>query len=886
MAPMLTGSRVGDYEIGALLGAGAMGHVYRAHDPRLGRDVAVKVLASEIASDGDGRARLAREARLLAAVNHPNIAAIHDVQTVDGTLAIVMELVEGETLAERLSRAYGRGLRSAEVTQIARQLVDALDAAHEQGIVHRDLKPANIKLTPDGVVKVLDFGLARVTAPAADASDAVTAPIATGEGSIVGTPAYMSPEQVRGRLPDARADIWAFGCVLYELSTGRRPFDGATVTDTLAAVLEREPDLTVLADRMPPVLQRLVTRCLAKDPKARLRAIADARDALDSAEEPQPAVPRATRRRGIAVAVALVALALTIASGAAWMRWRGATDRQPTPSVRFSFATPRSTSATDLALSPDGFRLAFVVASSDGQGTEPAIHTRTLDELESVPLAGSSSGLRPFWSPDGRTIAFGARGALHKVATAGAQPQVICECLASTFLGGTWSDDGTIVFAVAGRGLQSVAAGGGEPQPLTMLDAARGDQLHGWPAFLPGGRRFLYTVVRTPLTESAVYVGSRDGREPVEVLRAASLAVYSPPGYLLFHREESLMAVPFDATTLRTTGEPVRIADGVAVRAGNGNAQAGLTVSASGTLAYRAPDATLPSELVWYDRLGRRTGTIPLPAGAYRGVALSPDDRQVAVHRHDGRGGGVWLWDTSRELLSRLTFGNHDITPLWTADGTTVVFGSYRDEAQPSAYRVPASSGREERIVRHAFPESVTPDGARLLYAHAPGNTLDIFEASMTGEAQPRPLISTPAVDALARISPDGRWLAYMSGQTGSAELYVQPFPDGPRVQITSGGGTFPAWSRGSRELFYVTRDGTMWTVGLRAEGARIIPGKPRALFKTAALFGSHGAGGSAYMPYDVSADGQRFVVIEAATAAQEPPIVVDLNWTSRIGAR
>jgi Tol biopolymer transport system component len=695
----------------------------------------------------------------------------------------------------------------------------------------------------------------------------------------------MSPEQIRGRLLDARADIWAFGCLLYELSSGRRPFDGASVTDTLAAVLEREPDLTVLADRMPPVLQRLVARCLAKDPKARLRAIADARDALVLAEEPQLAVPRATRRRGIAVAGALAALALIIAGGAAWMRWRAALDGQPAPSVRFSFTTPQSTSATDLALSPDGFRVAFVVANRNGPG-EWAIHTRTLDELESVPLAGSDSGLRPFWSPDGRTIAFGARGALRKAATAGAKPQVICECLESAFLGGTWGDDGTIVFAVAGRGLQSVAAAGGEPQPLTTLDAARGDVFHGWPAFLPGGRRFLYTVIRTPITESAVYVGSRDGQEPVEVLRAASLAVYSPPGYLLFHREESLMAVPFNATTLRTTREPVRIADGVAVRAGNGNAQAGLTVSASGTLAYRAPDSTLPSELVWYDRVGRRTAIIPLPAGAYRGVALSPDDRQVAVHRHEGRGGGIWLWDTSRELLSRLTFGNHDITPVWTADGTTVVFGSYRDDAQPSAYRVPAGGGREERIVRDAFPESATPDGATLLYAHAPGNTLDIFAASMTGEAQPRPLISTPAVDALARISPDGRWLAYMSGQTGSAELYVQPFPDGPRVQITSGGGTFPAWSRGSRELFFVTRDGTMWTVALRDEGARIIPGKPRALFKTAALFGSHGAGASAYMPYDVSADGERFVVIEAATATQEAPIVVDLNWTSRIAAQ
>jgi dipeptidyl aminopeptidase/acylaminoacyl peptidase len=372
----------------------------------------------------------------------------------------------------------------------------------------------------------------------------------------------------------------------------------------------------------------------------------------------------------------------------------------------------------------------------------------------------------------------------------------------------------------------------------------------------------------------------------VEVLRAASLTVYSPPGYLLFHREESLMAVPFDGAALRTTGEPVRIADGVAVRAGNGNAQAGLTVSAGGALAYRALDSTLASELVWYDRLGRRTTTIPIPAGAYRGVALSPDERQLAVHRHDGRGGGIWLWDTSRDLLSRLTFGSHDITPIWTADGTTVVFGSYRDEAQPSAYRVPALGGREERIVRNAFPESTTPDGATLLYANAPGNELDIFTASMTGETQPRSLIATPAVDALARISPDGRWLAYMSGQSGSAEIYVQPFPDGPRVQITSSGGTFPAWSRSTRELFFLTGEGTMWTIDLRADGDRLIPGKPRALFKTAALFGRHGAGGSAYMPYDVSADGQRFVVIEAETATGEAPIMVDLNWTSRIATQ
>jgi serine/threonine protein kinase/Tol biopolymer transport system component len=880
MAPVLTGSLVGDYQIGALLGAGAMGHVYRAHDPRLGRDVAVKVLSSEIAGDAEGRARVADEARMLAAVNHPNIAAIHDVQTVDGTLAIVMELVEGETLADRLSRAHGRGVPPAEVTHIARQLIDALDAAHEQKIVHRDLKPANIKLTPDGRVKVLDFGLAKVIAPATDA-----ATMATREGAIVGTPAYMSPEQIRGQPLDARADVWAFGCLLYELSTGRRPFDGPTVPDTLAAVLQREPDLTVLADRMPPVRRRLVARCLAKDPRARLRAIADARDALEVVEESQPATPQATRRSVIVVAVASAALSLAIAS-AAWMRWPGAADGQPSPNVRFSFATPRSTSATDLALSPDGSHVAFVVASGGGPAAAWAIHTRALDEFDSVPLAGSDSGVRPFWSPDGRTIAFGARGALRKVATAGAQPQMICECLPSVFLGGTWSDDGTIVFAVAGRGLQEVAAAGGEPRPLTTLDAARGDRLHGWPVFLPGGRRFLYTVVRAPLAESAVYVGSRDGQEPVEVLRAASLAVYSPPGYLLFHREESLMAVPFDAAAPRTTGEPVRIADGVAVRAGNGNAQAGLTVSTGGTLAYRALDSTLGSELVWYDRRGRRTATIPMPPGAYRGVALSPDEGRIAVHRHDGRGGGIWLWDTGRELLSRLTFGNHDITPVWTVDGATVVFGSYRDEAQPSAYRVPARGGREERIIRHAFPESTTPDGATLLYANAPGNELDIFMVAMTGETQPRPLIATPAVDALARISPDGRWLAYMSAHSGSAEIYVQPFPDGPRVQITSGGGTFPAWSRRTRELFFLTGDGTMWTVDLRADGARLGPGKPRALFRTAALFGRHGAGGSAYMPYDVSADGQRFVVIEAGTASDEAPIMVDLNWSSRIATQ
>jgi serine/threonine-protein kinase len=851
---LAAGTKLGPYEVLAPLGAGGMGEVYKARDTRLGREVAVKVLPGDLLESEERRTRFEREARALAALNHPNIAAIYSFEEIPGAPGassrhlLVMELVEGESLDVRISRGP---LPLEESLSVARQIAEALEAAHEKGIVHRDLKPANVKVTEEGKVKLLDFGLAKALegergSSKGNSGGGVTqSPTLTARGTaagvILGTAAYMSPEQARGRAVDKRTDIWAFGCMFYETLTGRRAFDGETVSDTLAAVLRQDVDLGALSPETPASVRRLLARCLERDAKRRLRDIGEARIALDpeaAAERtgPETTIPISSWRRGLPWTLAVV---LAAVSGATfWTARRGTT--KPAAPIRVTVeltddALVRVGSrsiGTNVVLSPAGDLLVFVPAREGSP-----VYARRLDELAASPLPGTEGGSGPFFSPDGASIAFFADGKLKKVSLSGGAATTLAD--AENPRGGAWLEDGTIVFAPRVESpLLRVPANGGSAVPITALDAEQ--RTHRWPDGLPGGRGLLYTShTKTGSYNDASLVVQGPGGQPRRVLlRGGYQGRYLPSGHIVYLHDQTLFAVPFDCDRLELAGPAVPVIPGVVGVTANGTAQ--FSASRNGLLIY-APVLTSPRVLSWLDRSGRLVPLRSQPAG-YRDLRLSPEADRAALTIEQQGGSGIWILDLRRETLSRLTFqpGNHS-RPVWTPDGRRIAYTSWRDDVSATNlyWQRADGSGQPERLTtspNRQFQGSWHPTGKFFAFTEArPGSLLDLMILPVEGDEKsgfrpgtPEPFLSTPFQEQDPAFSPDGHWLAYTSNESGTFEVYVRPFPGpGGKWQISAESGGDPRWSPTRPELLYRSGDRLM-VVPYRAEGGSFQPGTPR----------------------------------------------------------
>jgi eukaryotic-like serine/threonine-protein kinase len=901
-----SGSRLGAYEVLSPLGAGGMGEVYRARDSKLGRQVAIKVIPEAFARDSDRMARFEREAKVLASLNHPNIATIHGFEDSGSTRALVMELVEGPTLADRIRLGP---IPIAEALPIAKQICEALEYAHERGIVHRDLKPANIKVTVDDNVKVLDFGLAKALEGDAASADIATSPtmsrMATMAGILLGTAAYMSPEQAKAKPVDRRADIWAFGCVLYEMLTGKMAFRGDTVTDTLAAVIKDEPDWSKLPVATPVRVRVLLQRCLQKEPKQRLQAIGDARIALEevisgapdpvsaSASQSLAAVRKSSRLWivfGIAVPVMLAA-ALFL-----FMRFR---EKPPSAEImRYDIPLPdKIVPSGNFALSPDGRKLAFIARGPDGQSR---IWIRSVENLEARSLDGTEGVAGLFWSPDSHYLGFAALpGKLKKVESVGGPPLTICDV--SSYFGGAWNSADQIIFGT-GDGLKLVAVSGGLPTPLTDVGN------DGNPAFLPDGRHFIYTRIGPRLDETGIYVGSLDDK-PQGAPHQKLLADYSAgrfvssssdgnSGYLLFVRGSSaagspgtLMAQPFDSRRLELKGEAVLVADQVS--------NLGFSASATDTLVLLsgaqggtagAVRGVIDGQLTWFDRQGKILGSFGDP-GSYRTLALSPDGKHVAFDRGDNQNPTVrnlWLYEFARGTTTRFTFDSGlDFDPVWSPDSSRIAFTSAKNGQFDLFQKASNLAAEDELLYRSSDPKapsSWSPDGNLLLYFN-PLPPSRQWLLPIAGDASTRKPIRVDNSDfqeAAGRISPNGRWLAYTSDESGRQEVYVRPFdpagaaaPATGKWMVSKDGGTTVLWRADGKELFYLSGvGGTAMAVDVTTAGL-FQAGIPRPLFKAP----------SGVLFWDVSADGKRFVMAAPSTeaTAPKPRFTIVLNWQSAL---
>jgi serine/threonine-protein kinase len=865
------GSKLGQYEVLSLIGAGGMGEVYRARDTRLGREVAVKVLPEAFSRQVEKLARFEREAKTLAALNHPNIATIYGLEHSNDTHYLVMELVPGETVAERIQRKGP--IPADEALVIAKQIAAALEAAHEKPIIHRDLKPGNVKVTPEGLVKVLDFGLAKAfeseLAPedAANLTTLSSPPSLPGE--ILGTPAYMSPEQARGRRVDKRTDIWAFGCVLYEMLVGAPLYKGESMADVLASVIKEKPSLERLPRETVPAIRDLMRRCLETDPLQRLRDIGEARIAIEhlGAAPAEGRKAASLFRRWAPAALAVLAVAAVIGSLAVWNR-RPALP-EPTRRLAVSLPSNQQFPVADhiMALSPDGQRLAYVAAENGSQ----QLYLRALDSFEANAIPGTQEAEAPFFSPDGGWIAFFAEGKLKKVAIAGGAPITLADANIVQ-PGGVWGVNDTIVFRQKSSELAAIPAAGGSPQPLVTPDSSKGENSVCCPAFLPGGSGLLFGTA-TGTNPGQIAVLRLPTGERTDLIPGGLQPAYLSTGHVLYVQGGTLMAAPFDPVQLKLAGTPVPAVEGV-LQSGQAGA-AHYSVSNDGSLAYipghvRGANTTL----VWVDRQGAEQ-PIAAPAHAYRNPRLSPDGRRIVVGI-DELGGQVWIYDLSRDTLTRLTFeGTGSGTPFWSPDGRRVAFTS---GAPGSLFVQPADgSGSAEQLTDNEHRRvlnSWSPDGQFLAFHETnPATGADIWVLRLA-DRQAQPFLRTPAGESAARFSPDGRWLAYASFESGRAEIYVQSFPGpGGKWQISTEGGTEPVWNPNGRELFY--RHGNqMMAVDITAQPG-FSAGRPKVLFEGPYLLSA------ANLPaYDMSRDGQRFLMVKEGPEEQAPTqINVVLNW-------
>ena len=904
------------YEFGPLVGAGGMGEVYRGRDTRLNRDVAIKILLPAVARDAERLARFSREAQVLASLNHPNIAHIHGLEEGERGPFLVMEFVEGPTLADRLAAG---ALPLDEAMAIARQVADALEAAHERGIVHRDLKPANIKVQDDGTVKILDFGLAKAIDPASGTgqpgSDAnsptITTPAMSQAGLILGTAAYMSPEQAKGRVVDKRTDVWAFGCVLYEMLTARRAFQGEDVTDTIAAVVRGEPDWDALPADTPKQIRLLLKRCLEKDRRARISDIGVARFLMNETIEPtlsvaapRPAVPR--QRRMVPIIAGILAGAAVVAGAWTWSARIPVTAPQ---TVRFTITPPADqpfvlqANDHDATISPDG---SFIVYRT----IPPGMAVRGVNELEARYLSATAGARYPFISADSKWVGFFVGGDVRKAALGGGAAINICR-VTGVPRGASWGDDGFIVLATSlSPGLLRVSAEGGEPKALTTEDSAKQER-HVLPHVLPGSRWVLFTVLtETNLQTARIEALNVSTGERKVVVRSGHDATYVDSGYLVYAATDmaaasdarfrgSLRAVRFDADRAEVIGETVSVVDQVLVSP-TGTANYG--VSRLGHLLY-VPGSVItsssqPRSLVWVNRAGVET-PIAAEVRSYAVARISPDGTRLALDVRD-QSNDIWIWDLNRQTLTPLNRDPaQDLSPTWTPDSKRVVWTSTRGGGNPNLFWQAADgTGTAERLTNNPtnqFPTSITPDGTTVVVfgvSPVPEAGTDIFKVRIPApDAKAEVLVSTRGPDYGGEVSPDGKWLAYHSSESGEPQVYVRPFPnvqDG-RVQISTVGGTRAAWARNGRELFYLDRDGMLTSVAVQVSGATFSAGTPVKLLKTRYVAGSSVLGLD-LRAYDVSADGQRFVMIkdldDARRTAALSHMVVVLNWAEELKAR
>jgi serine/threonine protein kinase len=872
------GECISHYQILEKLGRGGMGEVFLATDLSLGRKIALKFLPDLFTGNSERMARFEREAKLLASLNHPNIAAIHELGEAHGKHFLVLEFVEGATLAQSLSKGP---FSIEESLRVCRQIAEGLEAAHEKGIIHRDLKPANIKVTPEGKVKVLDFGLAKASEGEITETDGSDSPTLSISGAVLGTAAYMSPEQARGSQLDWRCDIWSFGVVLFEMLTGKRLFAGETISDTLAAVIRAEIDWNVLPVDTPGSIRALLRRCLTKDRKQRLQAIGDARIAIEEylanpAGTTEPETAAITGRHGprekLAWCIAIVfVVATAVLSVKGILDFRKA--RVEEPEIRFEVITPPTSDPTGLTLSPDGRLLAFV-ASAEGQ---PRLWLRPLDSAAAQPLAGTEGATDPFWSPDSQSIGFFAGDKLRRIHVAGGPPQTLAS--APNDLGGTWNRDGLIVFAPSWQApLYRVPALGGNPLAITQLDPPH-HMAHGWPQFLPDGRHLLFFASGA---DSGIYLGSLDSDEIRLLIAADTTAVYAPPGYLLFMRQRTLFAQRFDATRLDLIGDAVPIADSVAFNSTNNIG--GFSVSETGMLAYRAASGAARRCIAWFDRSGKEVGTLGgVDENNLRHPELSPDGRRLAIDRTVQRNADVWLIDTMQGVPSRFTFdGAADSFPIWSPDGSRIIFCSNRKGSFDLYQKASSGAGDDELLLESAldeFPNDWSPDGRFVLYVQVePKTGFDIMVLPLFGARKPYPFVNTSFSEGNAQFSPDGRWVAYQSNESGRSEIYVQPFlGPGGKWQVSTNGGIEPRWSRDGKELFFIAPDAKLMAAPIKFSGESPKSGVPEALFQTRIVDGGQII--SAKHQYAVAPNGQRFLINVTVNESTVLPITIITNW-------
>jgi eukaryotic-like serine/threonine-protein kinase len=904
-----SGTRLGPYEILGSAGAGGMGEVYRARDTRLNRVVAIKILAPHLADNATSRGRFEREARLIAGLNHPNICVVHDLGLQDGTSYLVMEYLEGETLASRLAK--GR-LPLEQTLRYAIEIADALDKAHRKGVTHRDLKPGNVMLTKSGA-KLLDFGLAKLKQGPSSSSVAPISQLPAGkdsitaQGTIVGTLQYMAPEQLQGKETDARADIFSLGAVVYEMATGNRAFEGESAASTIAKILGWEPPpISSLQPMTPGTLDRLVKRCLVKDPDERLQSAHDLkfelewiRDAAAGSDASETAVSVRGWPRALPWAVACVAMVAAVALGFVFMRSREAAS-SPTEPARFEIPVPEGASLSFLgsfAVSPDGRQLAFAAKGSDGL---LRLWLRPLNSLEARPLPGSESSVNDpfFWSPDSRFIAFGGNGKLKKIDVSSGQAQTVCDT-SQDIQGGSWNRDGVILFSESNESgkviLMRVSANGGTPTPVTALNASRGEGVQAFPSFLPDGRHFIYWMYSTAPGKKGIYVGSldakaeeQDSRQLVTTDQQGAYAPSSDPdtGQLLFVREGALLAQPFDARQLELTGEPVTVAEHV----GFLSAYPYFSASNNGVLAYRSgTGSSQDAQLAWYDRQGKLIEKVGEP-GLFLQFALSPDGTRVGVHSIDPQHPGsiILLVDLLRGTTTRFTFGTfNSYSSAWSQDGSRIIFVSNHG-GKFGLYEKAVNGEKEEELLfqsdENMVATSWSRDGRFLLYFTIDSkNYSDLWVLPLDGHRKPIPFLRTEFDEGQGYFSPDGRWVAYYSNETGRYEIYVRPFSAdspreassaGPKRLISTAGGVEPRWRADGRELFYVALDGKLMAVNVTT-GPVFQAGVPKVLFQTPVVRREFGVIG---VPEPAS-DGKRFLFEVPPDQTAQPPFIVVQNW-------
>ncbi len=895
---LAAGSRLGPYEVLSPLGAGGMGEVYKARDTRLERTVAVKVLPQHLSSSPEVRQRFEREAKTISQLSHPHICALYDVGNQDGIEYLVMEYLEGDTLADRLSKGP---LPLEQTLRFGMEIADALDRAHRQGIVHRDLKPGNIMITRSGV-KLLDYGLAKALAPPSPASNLTALPTETPlteQGAILGTLQYMAPEQLEGKEADARADIFAFGAVLYEMATGKKAFSGKSHASLIGAILRDEPSsISSVQPMTPPALDRIVKTCLAKEPEDRWQSARDVALQIRDVSAVEGGIPTAQRRnRGIGILIGALILAVGGLAALLLSSRRPSVESEP---VSFSISLPTTgpfavnLTQNPFSVSPDGRSLAFVAPDTSGQ---VVLWLRPMQALSARSLPDTDGAASPFWSPDSRWIGFFAKGKLEKVEAAGGTPLTICDA-PGVAQSGTWGTRGDILFAqLIDTVVRRVSAAGGAQTPILKADPGRHEWSICWPSFLPDSRHFLYVGRSLGAKQTYVRLGDIETGKSAELLSDSSRAEYAPTnpqtaagpsksGFLLSVRDGNLLAQPFDAAGLRLTGEARNVVAEVWQHAFTG--VGGFSVSRNGFLAYRSSDG--PAQLTWLDRQGHAAGTEG-SQGAYSNVRLSPDGRTLAVSTSDSRTGthGLWLAETGSGILTRFTLGaGDDWLPVWSPDGRNLAFSRGQLQAPPHLYEASIDGGEPHELTGSGARDPKTgrvrgvqwvqdwsPDGRFICYSEfSPDGRGDIWILDLAHQRESTEFLATPSDEIEPQFSPDGRWIAFSSDESGSYEIYVTPFPGpGKKLRVSNSGGMRPRWRRDGGELFYVSGDGRMTSVPVRL-GASPFFGAPQSLFS----FDSAG-----WRDYDVAADGKRFLVVVNVGGPRSAFITITTNWLAML---